>query len=124
MAHILVVDDDPTMLTFLSNALENAGHVITTKDNGLDAVGTLKEGLKSNAPFTLLLTDIVMPGMDGIELSRTAHALDKNIKVMFITGFSASTLGEKNPQKSGETVISKPFHLKEIITKVEEILAN
>ena len=56
-------------------------------DNGLSAYQRLRE-----EPFELLLTDIVMPEMDGIELARRAAELDPDIKIMFITGFAAVAL--------------------------------
>ena len=67
--------------------------------------------------------DIVMPGMDGIELSQKAtHHCDK-LKVMFITGFAAVALGDRNPDHEKARVLSKPFHLKELVDQVEDLLA-
>lgn len=120
MAHILIVDDDPAMLSFLSKALENAGHKITSDKNGLDALKTLQE----NSSFDLLLTDVVMPGMDGMELSTAAEKLYPALKIMFITGFAASALNKaKGPNINGR-VIAKPFHLKDLIARVEALLAE
>ena len=120
MADILIVDDDLVMLSFLSSALKKAGHQITTRDNGLDALTRLRAG----PSFDLLLSDIIMPGMDGIELSREASKLYPDLKIMFITGFSAVSLGDKNPENAGKDVMTKPFHLKELVIRVEQILAD
>ena len=68
-------------------ALQNAGYDVISFDNGLSAYQRLRE-----EPFELLLTDIVMPEMDGIELARRASELDPDIKIMFITGFAAVAL--------------------------------
>ena len=68
-------------------ALQNAGYEVISFDNGRRAYERLRE-----EPFTLLLTDIVMPEMDGIELARRATELDPDLKVMFITGFAAVAL--------------------------------
>lgn len=123
MAQILIVDDDPSMLSFLSSALENAGHTITSKDNGLCAL----EALEENTEFSLLLTDIVMPGMDGVELANKAKRLYPNLKTMFITGFSVvalrQTLGNNAPDNKSN-VMAKPFHLKDLVSRVEAILAD
>ena len=81
------------MRRFLVKALENAGYEVVSFDNGLSAYDRLRE-----EPFELLLTDIVMPEMDGIELARKATELDPEIKVMFITGFAAVAL---NPDSQG-----------------------
>ena len=90
---ILLAEDDNDMRRFLVKALENAGYEVTAYDNGLSAYQRLRE-----EPFELLLTDIVMPEMDGIELARRAAELDPDIKIMFITGFAAVAL---NPDSAG-----------------------
>jgi CheY-like chemotaxis protein len=83
MSKILLAEDDTDMRRFLVKALQNAGFDVTSYDNGLSAYHRLRE-----EPFELLLTDIVMPRMDGIELARRAAELDPDIKIMFITGFA------------------------------------
>ena len=84
------------MRRFLVKALQNAGYAVASFDNGLSAYNRLRE-----EPFELLLTDIVMPEMDGIELARRATELDPEIKVMFITGFAAVALNPDNrPRKT------------------------
>ena len=87
MAKILLAEDDNDMRRFLVKALQNAGYDVISYDNGLSAYQRLRE-----EPFELLLTDIVMPEMDGIELARRASELDPDIKIMFITGFAAVAL--------------------------------
>ena len=70
--------------------------------------------------FDLLLTDIVMPEMDGIELAQRASALDPAIRVMFITGFAAVALqgGRTAPEAK---LLSKPFHLKDLVMEVDRM---
>ena len=87
MAKIILAEDDNDMRRFLVKALQNAGYDVISFDNGLSAYQRLRE-----EPFELLLTDIVMPEMDGIELARRASELDPDIKIMFITGFAAVAL--------------------------------
>src|SRR5215813_6739832 len=87
MAKIILAEDDNDMRRFLVKALQNAGFDVISFDNGLSAYQRLRE-----EPFELLLTDIVMPEMDGIELARRASELDPDIKIMFITGFAAVAL--------------------------------
>jgi two-component system cell cycle response regulator CpdR len=79
MHKILLAEDDNDMRRFLVKALENAGFQVSSHDNGLSAYQRLRE-----EPFEMLLTDIVMPEMDGIELARRASELDPDIKIMFI----------------------------------------
>jgi two-component system cell cycle response regulator CpdR len=87
MQKILLAEDDIDMRRFLVKALQNAGFDVMSYDNGLSAYQRLCE-----EPFELLLTDIVMPEMDGIELARRAAELEPDIKIMFITGFAAVAL--------------------------------
>lgn len=118
MAKILLAEDDVSMRGFLTTALENAGHEVEARVDGLDAM----DALKSNT-FDLLLADIVMPGMDGIELSQKAAEMYPNMRVMFITGFAAVAMGSSEVQKSQARVLSKPFHLKDLVDQVNRLLA-
>src|SRR5271155_5241509 len=114
---ILLAEDDNDMRRFLVKALQNAGYDVTSFDNGLSAYNRLRE-----EPFELLLTDIVMPEMDGIELARRATELDPEMKVMFITGFAAVALNPANPAPKDARILSKPFHLRDLVNEVERLL--
>ena len=115
---ILLAEDDSDMRRFLVKALQNAGYTVASFDNGLSAYNRLRE-----EPFELLLTDIVMPEMDGIELARRATELDPDIKVMFITGFAAVALNPDNHAPRQAKILSKPFHLKDLVNEVTRLLA-
>ncbi|MEM1366397.1 MAG: response regulator [Pseudomonadota bacterium] len=118
MNKILFAEDDDDMRRFLKKALEQAGYDVTDYDNGASAYERLRE-----EPFSLLLTDIVMPEMDGIELARKATELDPDLKVMFITGFAAVALNPDSNAPKNAKVLSKPFHLKQLVSEVERMLA-
>jgi two-component system cell cycle response regulator CpdR len=115
---ILLAEDDNDMRRFLVKALQNAGYDVASFDNGMSAYHRLRE-----EPFELLLTDIVMPEMDGIELARRATELDPDIKVMFITGFAAVALNPDNHAPKEAKILSKPFHLKDLVNEVQRLLA-
>ncbi|MEO1281733.1 MAG: response regulator [Pseudomonadota bacterium] len=117
MSRILLAEDDESMRGFLQRALERAGHDVEAFENGADAYERLKE-----EPFCLLLTDIVMPRMDGIELARRASEIDPDLKIMFITGFAAVTLNNDAAAPKEARVLSKPFHLKDLVNEVERLL--
>ena len=119
MAHILLAEDDESMLNFLVLALARAGHTVTAKTDGLEAL----KALEGEAGFDLLLTDIVMPGIDGIELAQRAAALRPSLKVMFITGFAAVAMNNTVPTKTNTKILSKPFHLNDLVDQVERLLA-
>lgn len=118
MNKILLAEDDNDMRRFLEKALLNAGYEVTSYDNGASAYERLRE-----EPYTLLLTDIVMPEMDGIELARRATEIDPDLKVMFITGFAAVALNPESEAPKDAKVLSKPFHLRDLVNEVEKMLA-
>lgn len=118
MQRILLAEDDDSMRGFLERALVKAGYDVMAFTNGVDALDRLKE-----EPFTLLLTDIVMPRMDGIELARRASEIDPGLKIMFITGFAAVILNNETRPPKDARVLSKPFHLKDLVREVGKLLA-
>jgi len=117
MKRILLAEDDDDMRRFLAKALEKAGYHVTHFDNGASAYDRLRE-----EPFSLLLTDIVMPEMDGIELARRATEIDPDLKVMFITGFAAVALNPDSNAPRDAKVLSKPFHLRDLVHEIEKTL--
>jgi two-component system cell cycle response regulator CpdR len=86
MPRILLAEDDDSLRGFLTRALERAGFDVTACADGEEAAAVLGEA------WDLLLTDIVMPGMDGIEVARLAAARHPGLRIMFITGFAAVAL--------------------------------
>ena len=84
MARIVLAEDDPALRHYLTVALERAGHEVYACDDGEKALAAV--GTKS---YQLLISDIVMPGMDGITLARHTVTEAPDTKIMFITGFAA-----------------------------------
>jgi len=115
MIRILLAEDERAMREHLTRALEKANYEVVAVDRGTAAVPLLDA-----QKFDLLLTDIVMPEMDGIELAQHCAAVCPETQVMFITGFSGVTL------RAGETVpkakiLSKPFHLRDLVLEVDRL---
>lgn len=117
MARILLAEDDESMRRFLARALEHAGHEVVAYGRGDEAYARLQHDV-----FDILLTDIVMPEMDGIELARRAAEVDPTLKIMFITGFAAVALSPDAAAPKDAKVISKPFHLRDLVDEVERLL--
>jgi two-component system cell cycle response regulator CpdR len=117
MPRILLAEDDDSLRGFLARALERAGYEVTACADGDEAAANL------NQDWDLLLTDIVMPGMDGIEVARQAAARQPGLRIMFITGFAAVALAAGDQAPAGAKVLSKPIHLREIVTEVEKMMA-
>lgn len=114
---ILLAEDDESMRGFLERAPIRAGYEVIAFANGAEAFERLKE-----EPFALLLTDIVMPRMDGIELARRASELHPDLRIMFITGFAAVTLNTDTGPLREVRVLSKPFHLRDLVREVDRLL--
>ena len=115
MIRILLAEDDNSMREYLARALERSGYAVVAVDRGTAALPLLAE-----ERFDLLLTDIVMPEMDGIELAQRAAQIAPEMRVMFITGFAAVAL------KGGRTlpdakILSKPFHLRDLVLEVDRM---
>ena len=118
MIRILLAEDDESMRLYLARALERVGYAVTAVDRGTAAVPLLEK-----ERFDLLLTDIVMPEMDGIELAQRAAEISPDVRVMFITGFAAVALkaGRRTPEAK---VLSKPFHLKDLVMEVDRMFQS
>jgi two-component system cell cycle response regulator CpdR len=117
MARILLAEDDDSLRGFLGRALERAGHEVTICENGDEAIASL-----DNGPWDLLLTDIVMPGADGIEVAREAAVRQPELRIMFITGFAAVALSAAQSAPQAK-VLSKPVHLRDLVAEVERMIA-
>ena len=115
MIRILLAEDDQVMREYLTRALQRSGYAVSPVDRGTAAIPLLE-----TERFDLLLTDIVMPEMDGIELARRAGEMSPDLRVMFITGFAAVTLqaGREMPHAR---VLSKPFHLRDLVMEVDRL---
>jgi two-component system, cell cycle response regulator CpdR len=118
MIRILLAEDEEAMRTYLSRALENAGYDVVAVDRGTAALPWLE-----TEAFDLLLTDIVMPEMDGIELAQRCANLSPETKVMFITGFAAVTLKASREAPQAK-VLSKPFHLRDLVLEVQRMFGQ
>lgn len=120
MATILLAEDDDSMRGFLAKALERAGHRVTACSDGEEGLEALQA---ERSDYDLLLTDIVMPGIDGIELARRAAELDPDLKIVFITGFAAVALSVGEQAPNDAKVLSKPFHLRQLVDEVDRVIA-
>jgi two-component system cell cycle response regulator CpdR len=115
---ILLAEDEDAMRTYLERALVKAGYEVSSVDRGTAAVPLLE-----NEQFDLLLSDIVMPEMDGIELAQKCAEISPRTKVMFITGFAAVSLRASREQPHAK-VLSKPFHLRDLVLEVERVFED
>ena len=117
MARILVAEDDAAVSAFVKRALTHRGHEVTTAPDGMAALAALAAG-----SFDLLLTDIVMPGLDGIALALKASKDHPRMKILLMTGFASERQRAHNLDALIHRVVEKPFNLEQICAAVDEEL--
>jgi two-component system cell cycle response regulator CpdR len=115
-ASILLAEDDDAMRLFVATALTREGYSVTSRRNGAAAEDAL------SSQYDLLIADVMMPGIDGIELARRARIVDPGLPVMFVTGFAHAAIEDGKPIVPEALVLSKPFQLRELVRKVRELL--
>jgi CheY-like chemotaxis protein len=118
MARILVADDDRAVGEFVRRALRHHGHDVILVEDGIAAL----HALETQEPFELLLTDIVMPGMDGIALALKVARDRPGLRVLLMSGYAAERQRAHNLDVLIQRVISKPFTLQELVRFVDEAL--
>ena len=112
---ILVVDDERAIRQLISRLAERAGYAVTEAANAQEALDLLHAG---EPHLTLMLTDIVMPGMNGLLLAARAHVLRPSLPVIFMTGFAS----EYQDELSGTVCLRKPFKSAELLSAIEGVI--
>lgn len=114
---ILVVDDEASIRDLCARVLERAGFVVAAASSGEEAVSILNE-----EPFDLVISDIRMPGLSGLEVLEAAKHLHPGIRVVLITGFGTAQTLERARQSGADRILTKPFNPMELLGAVREIL--
>ncbi|RME62937.1 MAG: response regulator [Alphaproteobacteria bacterium] len=117
MASILVAEDEAAVRAFVVRGLEAHGHRVTAVADGGAALEALAGGR-----FDLLLTDIVMPVMDGIALALKASAAQPALKILMMTGYAQERQRAHNLETLVDAVLSKPFTLQQLGNAVAQAL--
>lgn len=115
---ILIADDEPSVREFVERALNYAGYAVTTVPDGNAALDALNK-----KKYDLLLTDIVMPDLDGIALSLKAAKDYPRMKILMMSGYANQRQRAHNLDFLAHEVIIKPFTLDEIVGRVSAALA-
>jgi two-component system, cell cycle response regulator CpdR len=118
MAHILIAEDNDSVRDYVTRGLQSAGHAVTACADGGVALTQLR-----GAAFDLLITDIVMPVMDGIALALAASDVRPDMPIIMMSGYAQERQRAHNLQDLITDVLSKPFTLAELRAAVDKILA-
>ena len=119
--HILVVDDEPGMREFLDICLQRSGHRVTLAANGGDALKLLSENQDA---FDILITDLTMPGVDGMEILRHTCAAGEGPLVIMITAFASTDTAIEAMKLGAFDYLIKPFKVDEIQVVVNRALSQ
>lgn len=121
VAAILLAEDDESVRTFVTRALTHRGHNVVAVHDGHAAIRALEA-----QTFDLMLTDIIMPGLDGLALAETAGRINPKMTVLMMTGFATARDRATQNGATGAVseIITKPFSLKQICSAVDAALAG
>ena len=114
----MLVEDEDAVRMFASRALKNKGYTVYEADSGVSALKVLED---NEAHIDLLISDVMMPLMDGPTLVRQIRETDKELKVIFISGYAEDALDD-NIMDKDFNFLSKPFSLKQLAEQVKEVL--
>ena len=123
MARILVAEDEPSVQSFIIRALRGAGHEVDAVSDGSEALEALAAAMEAEKPYELLLTDIIMPVMDGISLALSASRHAPGITILLMTGYSDQRERAHGLDAIIHDIMLKPFTLEELVAQVNEALA-
>lgn len=119
MAKILVVEDDDSVRDFTARALRASGHTVDTADDGDSGLERVNA---ASGEYCLVLSDIRMPVMDGIEMARQAASTHPDLKILLMTGYAEQRERAEDLQDLIVDVIAKPFTLTDLRKSVEHAL--
>jgi len=118
MGRILAVDDELDMLALLKMIVEGySDHLVTTTNNPLEAAELLEKD-----SFDLILTDLKMPGLDGMELLARAKQRDEDALVLVITAYGSLESAEEAMAKGAFDFITKPFRKEQILLAIDKAM--
>lgn len=122
---ILIAEDESAVREFLTRGLQSAGYHVTATEDGEQALQQLALGRDDPAKsFDLLITDIVMPRLDGIALALLATRDYPALKIIMISGYADARARAHNLEALIHFILAKPFTLDELLTQVREALAK
>ena len=120
--HLLLVDDEPEFRFSAAVALRGGGYRVSTAEDGREGLAKMIMAQSNGDPFSLLLTDIRMPGMSGLELIDEMRRLGFDMPVVVATGYGDASLFEDLVDRGCPEYLDKPFEPQDLIRRVERLL--
>jgi two-component system cell cycle sensor histidine kinase/response regulator CckA len=120
-ARILVVEDETVVRELVRSALERRGHEVTVAEDGAEALRLCEDPA---CPFDLILTDVVMPQLNGAELAAKVATLRPEMRVVFMSGYTRGTVDERLLVQPGRAFLQKPFTVAELLQTVSRVLTG
>lgn len=117
--HILVVDDEPAIRRLLVNVLRKSGYQLSQASSGEDALTRYSESINN---IDLLITDIVMPGINGKILADKLKRMNEDLKTVYISGYAQQAIDQKFVDEMGNSFLEKPLKMYDVSHKVRQIL--
>ena len=114
LTRVLVVDDEPEIRTFVTRVLQNAGYITDQCSSGPDALKRIAEGER----FGLVVTDVRMPSMSGPQFIEQLTRSDRDVKVLYLTGYNDQLFREKSSLWADEAFLDKPCTVKGLLEAV------
>ena len=118
---VLLVDDDPLLIKSLRDILEADGHVVTVADGGENGIGTFVSAQHRGRPFSLVITDLGMPYVDGRKVAAAVKAANPSTPVIMLTGWGRRLLAENDIPPYVDRVLGKPPRLAELRAALAEL---
>ncbi len=116
---VLLVEDERAIRNFVGIALRNAGYAVREAQNGPEAIA---EASSDPGPIHLLLTDVAVPGMNGPELVRRIREIHHDVRILYMSGYTANSIVHKGILDAGLDMLQKPFNAGQLLEKVREVL--
>jgi len=118
---VLVADNDPLILSMIEQTLTPLGYDLLLASNGEEAL-TLME--KAESQVDLILTDVIMPGINGIDLAKQMISRNPEIRVMFMSGYLCPSIAHHGIPDSEKAFVQKPFLPNTLIKKIRSVLKS
>ena len=121
---ILIVDDDPLLIRALRDTLEDDGHSVIAAPGGQEGIDAFEKAHRNRKPFSLVITDLGMPHVDGRKVSAAIKALSPRTPVILFTGWGQRLIAERDLPEHVDRVLNKPPKLQDLRVALAELTAR